>query len=48
MFDRINKKKAMCADYPLLEKICCRDYNDPIKAPDDNEGNLRLIYINKV
>ena len=47
MFDQISKIEGICTDYSLLEKICCRDYNDPIELPDDNEGELRLIYAYK-
>ena len=39
MFYEISKKKE-----PLLEKICCRDYDNlkPIQIPDDIGGELIL------
>ena len=40
MFDRLEKGIGMCADHTLLEKICCRDYNEKITKFDDGEGKL--------
>ena len=43
MFHKISKKKeSIHTDYSLLEKICCRDYDNlkPIQIPDDIGGEL--------
>ena len=45
MFDKISKKKeSIHSDYSLLEKICCRDYDNlkPIQIPYDIGGELIL------
>ena len=42
MFDQMSKRKAKCADYALLEKICCRDYNEKITEFDDDEGSYKF------
>ena len=39
MFDQIKRNKGR---HVFLEKICCRDYNEPVRAPDITEGS----YIN--
>ena len=38
MFDQMEKRKGMYETYVLLGKICCRQYNDPVKPPDAIEG----------
>ena len=38
MFDQMEKTKGLYETYVLLGKICCRQYNDPVKLPDIIEG----------
>ena len=39
MFDRINKRKQLHTEYAFLEKICCRDYSEPVKIPYIIQGD---------
>ena len=47
MFDRMIIKKGIHTNYALLEKICCRDYNEQIRAPDVTKGKVMKKGINK-
>ena len=38
MFDQMIKRKSIHTDYALLQKICCRDYDEQIKVSDVIEG----------
>ena len=39
IFDRISKRKGLHTNYAFLEKICCRDYNEPVKIPHVIQGD---------
>ena len=39
IFDRINRRKGWHISYAFLEKICCRDYNKPVKIPGVIQGD---------